>query len=48
MTTLIANIACDRKKYLAWDAEQERFTNDDEVDKALSYHYREPWRLNVG
>lgn len=44
-TTLIANVACDRKKYLAWDAEKERFTNDDEANEALMYEYRAPWKL---
>ena len=44
VTTLIANIACDRKKYLEWDAEKERFINDDEANKALSCEYREPWK----
>jgi predicted dehydrogenase len=44
-TTLIGNVACDRKKYLAWDAKAERFTNDDEANKALSYEYRAPWKL---
>ncbi|MBI4581039.1 MAG: Gfo/Idh/MocA family oxidoreductase [Planctomycetes bacterium] len=43
--TLIANIAGDRKKYLAWDAENERFTNDEEANKALAYEYRAPWQL---
>ncbi len=45
VATLIGNIACDRKKYLAWDAVQERFTNDDEANKALSYAYRAPWKF---
>ncbi len=44
-TTLIGNVACDRKRYLAWDAEKERFTNDEEANKALSYEYRAPWKL---
>jgi predicted dehydrogenase len=45
VATLIANIACDRKKYLAWDGEAERFTNDDEANKALAYEYRAPWKF---
>lgn len=45
VSTLIANIAGDRKKYLAWDAAAERFTNDEEANKALTYEYREPWKL---
>jgi len=46
-TTLIGNVACDYKRYLAWDAERERFINDDEANKALSYEYRPPWKLEL-
>lgn len=44
-TTLIGNVACDLKRYLAWDAKAERFTNDEQANKALSYEYRAPWKL---
>src|SRR5205085_2473707 len=44
-TTLIALLAGDRKRYLKWDGERERFTNDDQANKLLSYEYREPWKL---
>ncbi len=44
-TTLLANIAFDRKRYLTWDPESERVTNDPEANKLLSYEYRPPWRL---
>jgi len=44
-TTLLANIACDRGRELLWDREHERFTNDAEANKLLSYEYRPPWKL---
>lgn len=44
-TTLLANVAYDRQKYLLWDGKNERFTNDDEANKLLSYEYRPPWKL---
>ena len=44
-TTLLANVAYDRGRQLSWDAGQERFTNDDEANKLLSYEYRPPWKL---
>ena len=44
-TTLLANLAYDRGRELVWDAKQERFTNDDEANKLLSYEYRPPWKL---
>jgi hypothetical protein len=34
-----------RKKYLQWDANKERVTNDDGANKLLSYDYRAPWKL---
>ncbi len=42
---LMANIAFERKKRLEWDAEKERFTNDDKANKMLEYDYRKPWKL---
>jgi predicted dehydrogenase len=42
---LIANIALARKKRLEWDAQKERFTNDDAANEMLHYEYREPWKL---
>ena len=44
-TTLIANVACDRKRYLAWDAEREQFANDAQANALLTCVYREPWKL---
>ncbi|MGE3805949.1 MAG: Gfo/Idh/MocA family protein [Gemmataceae bacterium] len=43
--TLLARIAVERGRYLVWDAAKERFTNDDEANKLLSYEYRQPWKL---
>ncbi len=42
---LIGNIAHRTKSYLQWDAAAERFTNNEEANKLLSYEYREPYRL---
>ncbi|MBZ5560796.1 MAG: Gfo/Idh/MocA family oxidoreductase [Acidobacteriia bacterium] len=44
-TTLIANIAHKTRSYLEWDAASERFTNNDEANKLLSYTYRAPYEL---
>ena len=44
-TTLLANIAHDRKRHLTWDPESQRVTNDPEANKLLWYHYRKPWKL---
>ncbi len=43
--TLIANVAHRTKSYLEWDARTERFTNNAEANKLLSYRYRAPYRL---
>ncbi len=44
-TTLLANLAHDRGRELAWNGKTELFTNDDEANKLLSYEYRKPWKL---
>ncbi len=44
-TTLLGNLAYDRGRELIWDGEAERFTNDEEANKLLSYEYRAPWKL---
>jgi predicted dehydrogenase len=44
-TTLIGNIALRTRKHLQWDASLERFTNDEEANRFLSYEYRKPWTL---
>jgi len=41
----LANIACETKKRLEWDAEKEQFTNCDEANKLLHYQYRGDWKL---
>jgi predicted dehydrogenase len=43
--TLLARIALHRHRYLAWDAKEERVTNDEEANRYLSYEYRAPWKL---
>jgi hypothetical protein len=42
---LIGNIAHKMKAYLEWDAQAERFTNQQGANKHLSYQYRDPYRL---
>ena len=44
-TTLLARLALMRHKYLTWDAQAERVTNDPEANALLSYEYRSPWKL---
>jgi predicted dehydrogenase len=43
--TLIAGIALRTKKYLEWDGETERFTNDEAANRYLQYRYRAPYKL---
>jgi predicted dehydrogenase len=43
--TLIANVAHQLKSYLEWDGKAERFTNNAEANKHLSYEYRAPYKL---
>ena len=43
--TLIANIAHKTKSYLEWDGQAERFTNNTDANKLLTYRYRAPYRL---
>jgi predicted dehydrogenase len=40
---LLANIALSAKARLDWDAEAERFTNNDRANDLLDYEYRPPW-----
>jgi predicted dehydrogenase len=42
---LIANIAHRTKSFLEWDAKAEKFVNNAEADKRLTYAYREPYKL---
>ncbi len=42
---LLANISLQTGSRLNWDAENERFTNNDEANELLHYEYREPWTL---
>jgi predicted dehydrogenase len=43
--TLIANVAHKTKSYLEWDRAAERFSNNTEANKLLSYRYRAPYKL---
>ncbi len=43
--TLLARIALRRRRYLVWDAKNERITNDAEANQQLMYEYRRPWKL---
>ena len=43
--TLIGNIAHKTKSYLEWDAKAERFTNNEDANRLLSYQYRKPYKL---
>jgi predicted dehydrogenase len=42
---LIANVAHKTRTYLEWDGRAERFTNNREANRYLSYEYRAPYRL---
>jgi predicted dehydrogenase len=42
---LIANVAHKTRTYLEWDGRAERFTNNREANRHLSYEYRAPYRL---
>jgi predicted dehydrogenase len=44
VATLIANIAHRQKKYLVWDGQAERFTNDEAANRFLAYEYRAPYK----
>lgn len=44
-STLLANVAMDLKKYLAWDGDNDRITNDPDANRHLGYAYRAPWKL---
>jgi predicted dehydrogenase len=40
---LLANIALATRARLDWDANAERFTNNDKANELLDYEYRAPW-----
>ncbi len=40
---LLANIALATKSRLDWDAQAERFTNNEQANALLDYEYRKPW-----
>jgi predicted dehydrogenase len=43
--TLLANVALKTKSYLEWDRASERFTNNPDANRLLSYKYRAPYKL---
>ena len=43
--SLMANISLVTRARLDWDAENERFTNNDQANQLLHYEYRKPWKL---
>lgn len=43
--TLLAKLALQQKKYLQWDGQAERVTNDEAANSQLTYEYRKPWKL---
>lgn len=43
--TLLANVALKTKSYLEWDRASERFTNNADANRHLSYKYRAPFKL---
>jgi predicted dehydrogenase len=43
--SLMANISLVTDARLDWDAEAERFTNNDQANDLLHYEYRKPWKL---
>ncbi|MHC4398094.1 MAG: Gfo/Idh/MocA family protein [Planctomycetota bacterium] len=43
--SLMANISLVTRDRLEWNAENERFTNNDEANALLHYEYRKPWKL---
>jgi hypothetical protein len=40
---ILANVAMQTGRTLAWDAEKGRVINDDEANKLLRRPYRKPW-----
>ena len=45
--SLMANISLAVGRRLEWDAEKEKFINDEEANKLLKYEYRAPWKLEI-
>ena len=44
-TALLGGIACQLNRPLQWDPHAERFVDDPQADRLLSYAMREPWQL---
>ena len=45
--SLIANISLAVEDRLKWDADNERFIDNDQANQMLHYEYRKPWKLEV-
>lgn len=43
----LANISFAMKQRLEWDAENEKFLNNEAANEFLSYEYRAPWKLEL-
>jgi predicted dehydrogenase len=43
--TLLGNVAHATKAYLEWDRTAERFTNNEDANRRLTYRYRSPYTL---
>ncbi len=46
--TLLGNVALATKAHLEWDRTAERFSNNEEANRRLSYRYRPPYKLPEG
>ena len=44
---LLANISLALRQRLEWDADKERFIDNESANKLLHYEYRSPWKLEV-
>lgn len=43
----LANISLKTRQRLEWDADKERFINNEEANELLAVSYREPWKLTL-
>jgi myo-inositol 2-dehydrogenase/D-chiro-inositol 1-dehydrogenase len=43
--SLIGGICLKLGRKLQWDPKTEKFVNDDEANKLLSYDMRDPWKI---
>jgi predicted dehydrogenase len=45
--SLLANISLALRQRLEWDAEKERFIENEAANNLLHYEYRKPWKLEI-